>query len=144
VFNQSWGRWGFGPVMSFGTSDAARDDFAIGPALGGVWQVDKRLSLGLFSQNVFADDTSISQLQPIADYQLGQDSSASLGDLQMVYDGKQNEFVSLPIGVQLGKVTTVAGQPMRFAINPQYNLKDDDGLEQFSVTATVTFLVPPP
>jgi hypothetical protein len=144
VVNQSWGRWGFGPVMTFGTSDAAPDDFAIGPAVGGVWQVDKRLNLGLFSQNVFADDTSISQLQPIAAYQLGQGWSLSLGDLQAVYDWKQNKLVSLPIGAQLGKVTSIASQPMRFAINPQYNLKDDDGLEQFSVTATVTFLIPSP
>ncbi len=130
--------------MSFGTSDTAADDFAIGPALGGVWQVSKQLSLGLFSQNVFADDTGISQIQPIAAYQLGQGWSLSLGDLQVIYDWKQNELVSLPIGVQLGKVTTIAGQPMRFAINPQYNLKDDDGLEQFSAIATVTFLIPSP
>ena len=126
VFNQDWGRWGVGPVMTASTDDDAPDDFVIGPAVGGVWQVSKRLNLGLFSQNVFGGNTSISQLQPIAAYQLGDGWSLSLGDLQIVYDWREDEFLSVPIGVQLGKVAQVAGQPMRFAINPQYNLRDKD------------------
>jgi len=34
VFEQSWGRWGIGPVMNFATGDNAPDSFAIGPAVG--------------------------------------------------------------------------------------------------------------
>ena len=142
IFNQDWGRWGVGPVMTFATDDDAPDDFVIGPAVGGVWQVSPRLNLGLFNQNVFGGDTSISQLQPIAAFQLGDGWSLSLGDLQIVYDWREDEFLSLPIGVQLGKVMSVAGQPMRFAINPQYNLRDKDGLDEFSLLFTVALLVP--
>lgn len=144
VFDAPWGRWGVGPVATFAATDDAPDDAAVGPAIGGVWSVSPKLKLGAFNQNVFAGDTSISQLQPIAAYQLGNGWSLSLGDLQIVYDWKEDEFVGVPIGAQLGKVLPIAGQPMRFAINPQYNLRDKDGTEDLSFLATVTLLVPSP
>jgi hypothetical protein len=142
VFNQGWGRWGVGLVATMSTSDTAPDDFALGPAIGGVWQYSKRLNLGLFNQNVFAGETSVSQLQPIVAYQLGSGWSLAAGDLQWVYDWEGGRWVSLPIGLQLGKVTQVAGQAMRFALNPQYNLRDLDGAEEWSVALTIALLVP--
>jgi hypothetical protein len=142
VINESWGRWGVGPVMTFATDDNAPDDFLAGPAIGGVWQYSKKLNLGLFNQNLFGDDTSLSQLQPIVAYQLGGGWSLSGGDLQFIYDWEDSRWVSVPIGVQLGKVTKVAGQAMRFAVNPQYNLIDDPGLDKWKVLLTVTLLVP--
>jgi hypothetical protein len=142
VINESWGRWGIGPVMTFATDDEAPDDFVLGPAIGGVWQYSKTLNLGLFNQNVFGGDTSISQLQPIMAYQLGDGWSVSAGDLQFVYDWEDSRWLSVPIGAQLGKVTKVAGQAVRFAVNPQYNLIDDDGLEEWKVLLTFTLLVP--
>jgi len=48
VINESRGRWGIGPVMSFATNDNASDAFAAGPAIGGVWQYSKKLNLGLY------------------------------------------------------------------------------------------------
>jgi hypothetical protein len=36
----------------------------------------------------------------------------------------------------------IAGQPIQFAINPQDNLTDKDGLNQFSLLFTATLLVP--
>ena len=60
-------------------------------------------------------------------YQLGSGWSLSLGDLQWPYDWDRGEFLSMPIGVQLGKVLPVAKQPMRFAVNPQYDIKDLPG-----------------
>jgi hypothetical protein len=142
VFNAPWGRWGVGPVMTFVSADAAPDDFAIGPAIGGVWQYSKRLNLGLFNQNVFAEDTAISQLQPIIAYQLGGGWSLSAGDLQFVYDWQNSRWLSIPIGLQLGKVLRIAGQPIRLAINPQYNFKDDDGLDAWKLVFTLALLVP--
>jgi hypothetical protein len=142
VINESWGRWGVGPVMSFATDDDAVDDFVFGPAIGGVWQYSKALNLGLFNQNVFGGDTGISQLQPIVAYQLGEGWSLSAGDLQFTYDWEDSRWLSVPIGFQIGKVTKVAGQAMRFAVNPQYNLIDDPGLDKWKVLLTVTLLVP--
>jgi hypothetical protein len=52
------------------------------------------------------------------------------------------EWVSLPIGFQIGKVQKVAGQPMRFSLNPQWNLKDITGATEAKLVFTVTLLAP--
>ncbi len=142
VTGESWGRWGAGLVASLFSSDAEPDDFAIGPAFGAVWVLSKKLNVGVFSQNVFAGDTAVSQLQPVIAYQLGQGWSLSAGDLQFAYDWKNDRWLSVPIGFQLGKVTRMGKQAVRWAVNPQYNLKNDDGLEEWSVSLTFALLVP--
>lgn len=142
VFNENWGRWGIGPVMTFDTTGDLPDEFVIGPAIGGVWQVNKKFNLGLFSQNVFWSDTAVTQIQPVIAYQLGNGWSLSAGDLQFTYDWKAARWVNLPIGFQIGKVTKIGGLPCRFALNPQYNLKNDRGLSEWSVTFTYTALFP--
>jgi hypothetical protein len=142
VINENWGRWGVGPVMTFASDDNAPDDFVIGPAIGGVWRYSKTLNLGLFNQNVFGSDTSISQLQPVVAYQLGHGWSLSAGDLQFAYDWEHDRWLSVPLGFQIGKVTRIGSQPVRFAAAPQYNLADDDGLDKWKVQFTFTVLVP--
>jgi hypothetical protein len=123
------------------TSDVSAHASA-GPAIGLVAAVSKKLNLGLFNQNLFGDGVSISQIQPIAAYQLGSGWSLSLGDLQWPYDWDRNEFMAMPIGVQLGKVLPIAGQPMRFALNPQYDFKDLPGNSRFKVLFTIQLLLP--
>jgi len=39
------------------------DELAIGPAADFVWQYSEKLNLGAFSQNGFAGDTAVSQMQ---------------------------------------------------------------------------------
>ena len=142
ILPQSWGRLGVGVVGSFAaaTSDVSAHASA-GPAIGFVAGVSKKLNLGLFNQNLFGNDVAISQIQPILAYQLGSGWSLSLGDLQWPYDWDRGEFLSMPIGVQLGKVLPVAKQPMRFAVNPQYDLKDLPGGSRFKVLFTITLLL---
>ena len=142
IFNESRGRWGIGPVMSFDTTGDAPDAFVIGPAVGGVWQVSKKLSAGLFSQNVFGGDTAVTQIQPVIAWQLGDGWSLSAGDLQFTYDWEASRWVNVPVGFQIGKVTKLGDQPVRFALNPQYNLKSDRGLNEWQVTFTFTALFP--
>jgi hypothetical protein len=140
--NESWGRWAVGAVAALTSSASAADKFAIGPAIGAVVVMSKKLNLGLFSQNLFAGDTAISQLQPVVAYQLGKGWSLSAGDLQIAYDWKNSRWISVPIGFQVGKVTRLGSQPVRWAINPQYNLIDTPGLEKWSVALTLAVLVP--
>jgi hypothetical protein len=142
VFNESWGRWGVGPVMSFDTTGDAPDEFVIGPAIGGVWQVNKRLNVGLFTQNVFWSDTALTQIQPVIAYQLGNGWALSAGDAQFSYDWEAGRWLNVPVGFQIGKVTKLGGLPVRFSVNPQYNLKDDPGLPEWQVTFTFTALFP--
>lgn len=142
VVQEQWGRWGIGPVMNLAADDSAPDRFAIGPAVGAVAQVSKDLNLGLFSQNVFAGETAVTQLQPVAAWQLGGGWALSAGDLQFVYDWERSRWLSVPLGFQIGIVLPLAGQPMRLSVNPQYNLVDDDGLPEWSVAFTATLLAP--
>ena len=140
--NESWGRWGIGPVMSFDTTGDAPDEFVIGPALGFVHPVNKKLNVGLFTQNVFGSDTAVTQIQPVLAYQLGNGWSLSAGDLQFTYDWEAGQWTNAPIGFQIGKVTKLGSQPVRFSVNPQYNLLDRDGLNEWSCTFTFTALFP--
>lgn len=142
MFNESWGRWGIGPLLNFDTTGDLPDSFTFGPAIGGVGNLGKKLKVGLFSQNLFGEDTAISQLQPVLAYQLGNGWSVSAGDLQYVYDWNASQWISAPIGFQIGKVTKIGDLPIRLAVNPQYNLIDRDGLNEWSLTFTFTALFP--
>jgi hypothetical protein len=145
VFPQSWGRFGVGPVLSFSSRAPGSTDsnvFGIGPAVGAVVNISPRLKIGAFNQNVFGNELAVSQLQPVVAYQLGEGWALSAGDLQLIYDWNGGRFVSVPIGFQIGKVTRVGGQPMRFSVNPQWNLQSIDGTPSASVGFTATLLAP--
>ncbi|MEM9799453.1 MAG: hypothetical protein AAGA20_03940 [Planctomycetota bacterium] len=142
VLQEDWGRWGIGPVMALSSPDTAADEFAIGPAIGGVAQISKTFQAGVFNQNLFAGDTALSQLQPILVYQLGDGWTLSSGDLQFIYDWERSRWASVPLGFQIGRVMPIAGQPMRFSVNPQYQIIDDPGLPEWTVLFTVTLLSP--
>lgn len=142
VFPVPAGRFGVGLVGSFASSAKETDAHAVGgPAFVLLVPMSKKLNVGLFNQNLFGDGVSISQLQPILAYQLGSGWSLSLGDLQFPYDWDRGEFLALPIGVQLGKVLPIAGQPMRFSINPQYDFKDLPGAGRFSAVFTIQLIM---
>jgi hypothetical protein len=143
VLPQSWGKLALGADMQL-TPGGGDDDgtIAIGPAVGAVVPLSRRLSIGAFTQNLFGKGTAISQVQPIIAYQLGGGWALSAGDLQFAYDWDAGRFVSLPIGAQIGVVTPVAGQPFRFSVNPQYNLADVTGAGRFKVVVAVALLAP--
>lgn len=143
VFPQSWGRFAIGPVMSLVESTSgAPSKFAVGPAVGVMKPISKRLNTGLFTQNLFAGHVGITQIQPIVAYQLGHGWALSAGDLQFTYDWELGTWVQVPLGFQIGAVRSVGGQPMRFALNPQYNFRDLTGADKFKLTFTVTLLAP--
>ncbi len=143
ILPQAWGRLGIGLVANLAAkSSDASAKATFGPAIGFVARATPKLNLGLFNQNLFGAGVSVSQIQPIAAYQLGQGWSLSLGDLQWPYDWKRGELLAFPVGIQLGKVLPIAGQPMRFAVNPQYDLHPQPGAAVFSTLLTVTLLLP--
>jgi len=85
---------------------------------------------------------TVSQLQPIVAYQLGDGWALSAGDLQFIYDWEAGQWVNLPIGAQIGKVLAVLGQPMRLSLNPQWNLRDIEGAVETKIVFTATILAP--
>jgi hypothetical protein len=142
VLQKKWGRWGLGPLVSFGQDGAdGSGPFAIGPAFGVVIQRG-RWTLGVLNQNLFGREIAIFQLQPIIAYQLGSGWSLSAGDAQYPYDWNSGEFAAVPLSLQLAKVTKLAGQPVRLFVNPQYNLKDTAGADQWKFGFGFAVLVP--
>lgn len=143
VFQESWGRWGVGPValLSEGVSDS-ETRFAIGPAVGAVGPVNDRLQVGVFNQNLIGQDFATSQFQPIIAYQLGDGWALSTGDLQFVYNWDGGEWVNVPFGFELGLVRSIAAQPFRFSVGPQWNLKNVEGVPESKINFRVTMLAP--
>jgi hypothetical protein len=142
VFDRPWGRFGVGPVMQLLPGRDGNDDtFAIGPAVGFV-KSQGRWTYGLFNQNLFGGDVSISSLQPVLAYQLGNGWAVSSGDAQWTVDWDRGQWVNLPIGLQLSKVGSLGGQAVKWSINPEYNLRDLDGAPEWSIRLGFSLLVP--
>lgn len=142
VFEKPWGRWGAGPVAQLLPDRGGNSDtFAIGPAVGFVVS-SGRWTYGLFNQNLFGDDIAISSLQPVLAYQMGNGWALAAGDAQWTRDWDRGKFVNLPVGVQLSKVSHIGGQAVKWAINPEYNLRNLDGVPKWTVRLTLSLLVP--
>ncbi len=143
LVDEDWGRWGVGPVMSLaeGVSDRSTQ-FAIGPAVGAVYQYSPVLQLGIFNQNLIGRDFAITQLQPIIAYQLGNGWSLAAGDLQFVFDWDAGAWTQGPLGFQLGLVKPLFGQPMRFSVNPMWNVRDRAGTFESKIIFGITLLAP--
>ena len=143
ILPQSWGRLGIGVVGSFAaaTSDVSAHA-TVGPAIGFVAQTSKKLSLGVFNQNLFGNDVAISQVQPILAYQLGSGWSLSLGDLQWpVRLGPRGVPVDADRrAARQGAARREAADALRR--EPGVRLKDLPGASRFKVLFTVTLLLP--
>lgn len=143
IVPQRWGRLAIGPVMSLSQSESdAASKFAVGPAVGMVKPVSAKLLVGAFSQNLFAAHVGVSQIQPVITYQLGHGWALSAGDAQFTYDWERDEWTNIPLGFQIGVVRSVAKQPFRFYVNPQWNFKDVTGTVKAKVVLGVTLLAP--
>lgn len=143
LVDEEWGRWGVGPVMTLaeGVSENG-PQFAIGPAVGAVYEYSPVVQLGIFNQNLIGSDFAITQFQPIIAYQLGNGWSLAAGDLQFVYDWDAGAWTQVPLGFQLGLVKPLFGQPMRFSVNPMWNVRDRAGTFESKIVFGVTLLAP--
>jgi len=140
IINESWGRWGFGPVMDFIHDPVpGGDSFTAGPAIGAVLNQAK-WTYGMFSQNFFGSNTELSSIQPVVAYQLGGGYSLSAGEAQFTYDWGSGQWVNLPVGLALNKVTEIHGQPIKLSVNPEYNFSDVYGTSQFTIRFGVSLI----
>jgi len=142
VFNKKWGRWGVGPLVQFMPNRGeGRDTAAAGPAIGFVARKGK-WNLGLFNQNLFGRNTRFSSVQPVIAYVMGGGWSVASGDAQFAVDWTEPQFVNVPIGVQLAKVTKLGGQPVRLFVNPEYNVRSVFGAPHWTVRFGFVILAP--
>ncbi len=157
VFSASWGRFGVGVVGSIPLAEG-NEQWSVGPAVGFVNNsLTKGLNLGLFNQNLFRiagdddrDYTKISSLQPIVNYSMGEGWNIGTGDIQYIYDWTSTQWVSLPLGVQIGKLVKFGKLPVILSAQYQYNFADEVQLgggilaptSKSTLTFTAKFLFP--
>ena len=137
ILPQKWGRVGIGPVMNLAESAGdAPAKFSAGPAIGAVKAASKRFSYGVFNQNLFGDDT---RHHP-APAGRGLPARARLGPER----GRPSVHLRLgarwlgldPGRLPAGRRQATRGQPFRFSVNPQWNVKDVTGATKTRIVFT--------
>lgn len=150
TFDRAWGRFGVGAValLPTGEDGLSAEKWGLGPAVGFVAQKPWGV-LGLFNQNVFTvagdddrADVDISILQPILSYGLGDGWSVGTSDMSITYDWNESEFVSLPLGLQINKLTKVGGVAAQLSLSYEHNFYDEGTVQSDTLGLTVKFLVP--
>jgi hypothetical protein len=151
AINESWGRWGIGPVMLFPTATSEQlgaGKWAAGPAMGFVARSDK-LMWGLFNQNLFTfagdkdrEDVNVSILQPILNYSLPDKWSIGTSEMNVTYDWKKSHWTALPLGIKLAKLVKFGKLPVQFSSAYEYNFADKYVAPTWTVNFTVKFLFP--
>lgn len=151
VFNQSWGRWGVGPVMLFptATNDAlGAEKWAIGPAAGFVASSQKLL-WGVFNQNLFSfagnddrEDVTLGIIQPIVNYSLPHHWSIGTSEMNITYDWEKDDWTALPLGVKVAKLVKFGQLPVQFSGAYEYNFQDDYVAPEWTINFTLKFLFP--
>lgn len=151
AFDESWGRWGIGPVLLAPTAtddSLGADKWAIGPALGFVARAPGLL-WGVFNQNLFSfageddrDDVDISIIQPILNYSLPNKWSVGTSEMNVTFDWNKEDWVALPLGFKVAKLMRFGKQPVQFSGSYEYNFADDYPSPAWSVSFTVKLLFP--
>jgi hypothetical protein len=152
VFNQSWGRWGAGPVALFpaGGSGRGTEQWALGPAVGFTARSGKLL-WGAFNQNLFTyvgdenrTPVNASVLQPIVSYGLGHGWSAGGSEMTFTYDYEAGRWSSLPLGAKVSKLVKFGKMPVQFSLQYEHDFADERGDPEDTVRFTLKFLFPKP
>lgn len=150
VFNQSWGRWGIGPVALLPTGGSSRgaEQWALGPAVGFTARQDKLL-YGVFNQNLFTyagDDhrnpVNASVLQPILNYGLGHGWAVGCSEMTCTYDYEDGRWASLPLGASISKLVKFGKLPVQFSLQYEHDFADERGTPEDTFRFAVKFLFP--
>jgi hypothetical protein len=150
AFDQPWGRYGIGAValLPTGADGISAEKWGLGPALGFTARPAWGL-YGLFNQNILtvagddnAPDVNISTLQPILNVPLGNGWAVGSSDMTFVWDWDRDEFVSLPLGVKLSKMTRIGGRPVQFQVSYEHNFYDTGVVPEDTIGVTAKLLVP--
>jgi hypothetical protein len=126
TFKQSWGRWGFGPILVFPTAtrkELGSGKYQAGPAVGIIYTGIKNLVAGAILQNPvsFAGSSSrqsVNQLivSPTLTYNLPDGWFVGLTDYNWTFNWKDKGAATIPVGVQVGKVVRIDKQPISLSV----------------------------
>lgn len=132
VLNHPWDRLSFGePVLSAADTDGSiADQWGLGPTTE-LWAQSSPGLTGAFDQDILtveSDDTrtdfSISTLQRVLSYGLGNGWSVGASDMTFAYDWDLRTFTSLPVGIRISKQTTISGKPVHWQLSYERNYYD--------------------
>lgn len=150
-FDESWGRWGLGPVLLLPTASdksLGSEQWAAGPALGFVAR-QSQLMWGLFNQNLFTyagqDDrekVNVSILQPIVNLSLPDKWSLGTSEMNLTYDWEARRWSALPLGAKVAKLVRFGTLPVQFAGAYEYNFADDAPSSGWTLSLTAKLLFP--
>jgi hypothetical protein len=125
TIKQSWGRWGFGPALSFPTASAkslGSGKWEAGPAFALMYTGIRNLTAGAILQNPISyagspDRAAVSQLiiTPTFTFNLKQGWFVGLGDFNWSFNWQDGGAATIPLGCQVGKVQKIGRQPFSIA-----------------------------
>ncbi len=150
AFDRPWGRFGVGAValLPTGSSGFSAEKWGLGPAFGFVAQKEWGL-IGLFNQNILTvagddarPDVNISTVQPILTYPLGNGWSVGASDMSFAYDWDRGEFISLPLGAKIAKLTKIGGKPVQWQLSYERNFYDTGTGPRDTIGLTAKLLIP--
>ena len=147
LFNTSFGRVGFGPVIVLPTGKdvLGSGKWQIGPAAVLIGQTPKVVYGGLaqaffsFAGDKDRDSVKSFVFNPIFSYDLGNKWALGLSDMSFSYDFKSNKWTNVPLGLRLEKMFNWGKNGTRVFIDLEHNFKD----KEISTGTTVRLFVVP-
>ncbi len=106
------------------------EKWSVGPALGALMQSGQLLVGGIFMANFSVagksdrDDVKSMTIQPFGSYGLENGWSIELTEMMFNYDFNAKRWSTIPLGLRIGKLTTIGKLPVRFFADAEYNFAD--------------------
>ncbi|MCE9555758.1 MAG: hypothetical protein K8T91_20615 [Planctomycetes bacterium] len=142
VTKTSWGKWGIGPSISMVPNSSSNGStFQAGPAAG-VISITEHWTIGLLTQNYLSSQYCQTDIEPLLTYKFNETTWLSLGDIKFEYDWTNGHWIQVPLGIELARIVDIAGQKIDFFVNPQYNLRNSDGNQEWQFYFGFTLLLP--
>lgn len=142
VFDYQESRIGVGLTANLAPPSTSRESLQYGPAFGFVSRVNK-CNFGVVDLNYLSADMALSAFQLIAGCDVGNNWTLSTGGFLVTYDWRAGKLLEVPISIQIGKVFSFLGQPLKAFINPRYNIQNTDGSERWTITVGFTLIADP-
>jgi hypothetical protein len=126
TFNQSWGKWGFGPALVFPSATSTnlgQGKWQAGPAVAVIYTGVKNLTVGVVAQNPISfagpsDRASVNTLSltPTLTYNLPHGWFAGYNDFDITFDWENGGRATVPIGPQVGKIFALGKIAVSFSV----------------------------
>jgi hypothetical protein len=123
---QSWGRWGFGPVLIFPTATEAQlgaGKWQAGPSVAVIYTGTKNLTAGFVLQNPISyagspNRPAVNQMliTPTLTFNLARGWFVGMTDYNFTWNWESGGAATIPIGMQIGKVVRIGKQPISMSM----------------------------